>query len=345
MSDIGIWAAYFAIPVLLMMMIRKKKDIPFHRIFFLFIAFILLCGLTHLIDAFIFWWPAYRLSALLRFITAVVSITTVYALYRVLPVILSLRTVAELEAEIEKRRIVEEKLLQNEIALNRALELTTQNNKQLKTFTHILSHNIRNHASNMTLITSLVDPATLDSDNAELFSKITSVSRSLNATLDDLSQAIRIKESVIASEQVDLKAVTNKVLEVFRSDLELNHGIVTTDFQVAEVYFPRIYLESIILNLISNSIKYRSEERNPTIVLRSYVNEDFRTVLECSDNGIGIDLELHGSKIFGLYKTFHERKDAHGVGLFLVKTQVESQGGQIDVTSSPGNGSVFKITF
>jgi chemotaxis family two-component system sensor kinase Cph1 len=344
-SDLGIWASYFAIPILLLILVRKKKDIPFNKIFLLFIAFILLCGLTHLIDAAIFWWPAYRLSALIRFITALVSISAVYALYRVLPLVFNLRTVAELEAEIEKRRVVEDKLTLNEIALNRSLELTTQHNQQLKNFTHILSHNIRNHASNIALVSSLVDTKQLNQENAELFEKINNVSRALNNTLEDLSQAIKIKESVMKATTLDFKAVLEAVLRIFESDLEVNKAKLETDFEVQQVYFPNIYLESILINLISNTIKYRRADRPLEIKLKTYINNEFRTVLECSDNGLGIDLKLHGKKIFGLYKTFHDRKDAHGVGLFLVKTQIESQGGQIEVESTPGNGATFKIIF
>lgn len=344
-SDIGIWASYFAIPTLLLILLRKRKDTPFHRIFLLFIAFILLCGLTHLIDAVIFWWPAYRLSALIRFATAIVSMFSVYALYRVLPLVFNLRSVADLEAEIEKRRIVEDKLTQNEIALNRSLKLTTQHNQQLKNFTHILSHNIRNHASNIALVSSLVEPHKLDAGTAEIFDKINNVSRALNDTLEDLSQAIKIKESVIKSIPLSFKKVTQEVLKIFESDLKVNNAKLDTDYQVEQVFFPPIYLDSILINLISNTIKYRRTDKELEIKLKTYINNEFRTVLECSDNGLGIDLNLHGNKIFGLYKTFHDRKDAHGVGLFLVKTQIESQGGQIEVESTPGNGATFKIIF
>src|SRR5437879_8402500 len=99
-SDVFIWAAYFAIPVLLFSIVKKRKDIPFSRIFWLFIAFIMLCGTTHLVDAIIFWWPAYRLSALIRFATAIVSVFTVYALYKTIPLIYNLRTHEKLQAEI-----------------------------------------------------------------------------------------------------------------------------------------------------------------------------------------------------------------------------------------------------
>lgn len=87
-SDIGIWLAYFFIPVILIWFIKKRPDLPFLPVFWLFGAFIILCGVTHLLDAVIFWYPVYRLSALFRFFTAIVSFITVYALIRDLPKLL-----------------------------------------------------------------------------------------------------------------------------------------------------------------------------------------------------------------------------------------------------------------
>ncbi|WP_031526581.1 sensor histidine kinase [Dyadobacter crusticola] len=464
-SDVGIWAAYFAISVLLLALLRRKKDIPFYSVFLLFVAFILLCGLTHLIDAGIFWWPIYRFSALVRFATAIVSFITVYALYKTLPKVLSMRSVEEYETEIEKRKIVEEKLAASEfllseagrisevggwetdlvtkkrtwsktvydilelpedyplnelslyshvqesfraianeavnnaiahgvewdqeliattltgksvwvrstgrplydengkvtklrgifmnigryknaeLALSKSLEITTRNNEQLKNFTHILSHNIRNHASNMVLLSTLIDSEKLDEENAQLFDKMKDVSNGLNATLEDLSKAIKIKDSVVQSEVLDLHTITEKVLNIFATDLEVNSADVSIEYKEQTVLFPRVYLESIVTNLVSNTVKYRNPAEQLRIVLRSYKNQDGKTVLECRDNGLGIDLELHRKKIFGLYKTFHNRKDAHGVGLFLVKTQIESQGGHIEVESTPGKGTAFKLIF
>ncbi len=102
-SDLAIWAAYFMIPIILLYFIKKKKNVPFHNVFILFGVFILACGLTHLIDAIIFWWPAYRLSALIRFITAIASWGTIIALFRVIPMALNLKTPAELEIIVDKR--------------------------------------------------------------------------------------------------------------------------------------------------------------------------------------------------------------------------------------------------
>ncbi len=91
-SDLTIWLAYFLIPVIIIWFIQKKPDIPFLPVFWLFGAFILFCGATHLLDALIFWWPGYRLSALIRFGTAVVSMITVFALIRDLPKLLNIAT-------------------------------------------------------------------------------------------------------------------------------------------------------------------------------------------------------------------------------------------------------------
>lgn len=90
-SDIAIWLAYFIIPVIIVWFIQKKHDVPFLPVFWLFGAFIILCGFTHLLDALIFWWPGYRLSALVRAITAVISFITVLALIRDLPKALDLK--------------------------------------------------------------------------------------------------------------------------------------------------------------------------------------------------------------------------------------------------------------
>jgi light-regulated signal transduction histidine kinase (bacteriophytochrome) len=233
----------------------------------------------------------------------------------------------------------------NELSLNKTVEMVTKNNQQLKNFTHILSHNIRNHASNISLVSSLVDESTLDEENGELFQKIRKISEGLNTTLEDLSYAIKIKDEIIEAERINFKEITTKILGIIESDVAANHAVVTQQFEVKEVIFPKIYLESILMNLLNNAIKYRKPGIEPRVLLKTYKDENGDTVLECTDNGIGIDLKLHEKKIFGLYKTFHDRKDSHGVGLFLTKTQVDSRGGQITVTSKPNSGSTFKITF
>ena len=120
-SDLIIWLAYMAIPVLLIYFVTKKKSVPFHAIFVLFGLFILCCGFTHLAEAVMFWWPAYRLMGLLKAVTSVVSVATVIALMPALPKALALRTPAELEEEIRRREIVSDKLRESESRFNRTV--------------------------------------------------------------------------------------------------------------------------------------------------------------------------------------------------------------------------------
>ncbi|WP_207492750.1 sensor histidine kinase [Aridibaculum aurantiacum] len=122
-SDLMIWAAYFAIPLIILRYITRRRDIRFHKIYFLFAGFILACGSTHLLDAIIFWFPAYRLSALVRVLTATISWLTVFSLIKLLPTAFSLRTAEELESEIDQRQKAEAELQVKNNLLNEAQDI------------------------------------------------------------------------------------------------------------------------------------------------------------------------------------------------------------------------------
>ena len=113
LSDLAIWAAYFAIPFLIMRYLTRKQNARFIRIFVLFAAFILACGATHFLDALAFWLPLYRLSALVRLATAIISWITVFNLIKFLPIAFSQKTPEQLEEEIEYRKQMEEQLKVN----------------------------------------------------------------------------------------------------------------------------------------------------------------------------------------------------------------------------------------
>ena len=103
-SDVLIWLAYLAIPLVLVVIARRRMDVPFRAVSVLFIAFILTCGFTHFLDMVMFYNPLYRLSGLMKAMTALASWATVFALVRVMPEVLSFRSPAELEREIIERK-------------------------------------------------------------------------------------------------------------------------------------------------------------------------------------------------------------------------------------------------
>ena len=124
-SDLMIWSAYFAIPIVILRFISKRNDIRFIKLYFLFAAFILTCGITHLLDAVSFWIPLYRLNALTRFVTGILSWTTVYYIVKNLPVAFSLRSQEALEIEIEQRKLAEEKYKNLNLELTQRVEERT----------------------------------------------------------------------------------------------------------------------------------------------------------------------------------------------------------------------------
>lgn len=122
LSDLGVWSAYVAIPIVLAYFALRRRDIPFRWIFLLFGAFILACGTTHLMEAIIFWWPAYRLAGVIKLVTALISWATVIALIQLVPKVFAMRGPEELEREIAARLDAEKSLKQANSALEHQIE-------------------------------------------------------------------------------------------------------------------------------------------------------------------------------------------------------------------------------
>jgi signal transduction histidine kinase len=113
-SDLGIGVAYFTIPLALAIFTQRRRDVVFRPIFWLFAAFIFLCGTTHFLDVLTLWVPAYGIQAAVKAATALVSIVTAFALWKLLPQALALPSTAQLEAANAALRRSEERLHQSQ---------------------------------------------------------------------------------------------------------------------------------------------------------------------------------------------------------------------------------------
>ena len=171
------------------------------------------------------------------------------------------------------------------------------------------------------------------------------VSNDLMETINDLAEVVKIKnEGAKELGSVDLKKVMEKVKESMSQVIKDKKAVLNIDFNgTNEIYAPKTYIDSIFLNLTSNALKYSKDDVPPVINVYAEQKDD-RFEIHFSDNGLGIDLQKHGSKMFGLRKTFHRNKDSRGVGLFLTKAQIEAMGGEIDVKSIPDEGTEFIIS-
>jgi PAS domain S-box-containing protein len=223
----------------------------------------------------------------------------------------------------------------------------TRNNKDLKQFSYITSHNFRAPLSNLTGLLNLLDDVPIE--NEELQEILNGFKRStflLNETIDDLVKVVIIKDNPsIQKESVLVKEIFENVFFQLNNQINLYKPNIKIDIEEElHININKAYLESIVLNLMSNALKYRSLTKSPKLTIKAFENEN-AIILSVKDNGIGIDLQKNNDKIFGLYQRFHNYPDSKGLGLYLVKSQVEAMGGTIEVESQVNAGTQFTLTF
>lgn len=235
---------------------------------------------------------------------------------------------------------------QAELDLNNSFRLVNEQNQRLMNFSYIVSHNLRSHTSNIQSIANLIELANSNEEREELINLLKTVSETLNETMHNLNEVVNIQTDVnLSKEPLNLREYIDTTIEVLQDQLALKNAIVYNNVpnDIIVKYNPA-YLESVLLNFISNAIRYSHPERKPVVSLDCLeINKE--TVLSISDNGIGIDLNKNGSKLFGMYKTFTSNPESRGIGLFMSKNQIEAMGGSIDVESELNKGTTFKIHF
>ncbi len=244
-----------------------------------------------------------------------------------------------------QRDVTEEK--EKEKEREQLIRELTQNNKDLKQFSYITSHNLRAPLSNLTGLLNLIEDIPIeDSELKEIINGFSKSTHLLNETINDLVKVIIIKDNPsIQREKVLIKDVFENVFNQLSFLISVNKPILKIDLEdVTILDINKSYLESIFLNLLTNAIKYRDPSRQLRVTISTKVVDD-DLIITFKDNGIGIDLEKNMDKIFGLYQRFHNYPDSKGLGLYLVKSQVESMGGTISVASTVGKGTTFTIVF
>lgn len=223
----------------------------------------------------------------------------------------------------------------------------TRSNMELKQFSYITSHNMRSPLTNLMAISNLIDTSNItDKSTVELIEGFKLSTIHLNETLNDLIKILIIKENTnIELENVVFEKVLNTVTNSITSIINKANAKIEYDFEVVKsIMFNSSYLESILLNLITNAIKYAHPERDPVVkIFTTYQNNKVNLIFE--DNGLGFNEEKVKGKIFGLYQKFHHHPDSKGIGLYLVHSQINALGGSINVTSQENIGTKFIVTF
>jgi PAS domain S-box-containing protein len=223
-------------------------------------------------------------------------------------------------------------------------KLLAHQNKQLHDFAYITTHNLRSPIGNLVSLHELYKICSEQKDKEEMVDKLEEVSLQLLHNVNDLSDSLKEQQDK-QYQEIAFQDVCDNVLRQLSTFIENKNAQIDISFQEkASIAYPKIYLESILLNLVSNALKYSSTKRSVELSISTRV-ENHKTKLIVSDNGQGIDMDKYSHQLFGLYNTFHKNPDAKGIGLFITKTQIESLGGSIHVDSTPDVGTTFTITF
>ncbi len=350
-SSIGIWSAYVAIPIVLSYFILRKKQLPFRGVFVLFGVFILACGTTHLMDAVIFWWPAYRLSGLILMVTAIVSWITVIALIPITPKVLAMRSPEELEGEITEHKKTTAEL----DATNRRLRAAERMKSE---FVANVSHEIRKPMNGVIGMTDLALETDLTAEQREYLETIKLSAQSLTTVINDILDFSKIEAGKLDLEFVDFQ-LRQTIAETLRPlaarakakglQLDCNVAAKVPDGLLGDP----TRLRQILVNLVGNAIKFTEYGRvvlNVTTSENRLESSDHKLVnlqFAVIDTGIGIPRERQRN----VFEAFAQADDATtrrfggtGLGLSICKKLVELMGGTIGLDSAAGCGSTFHFT-
>ncbi|NNF35232.1 MAG: HAMP domain-containing histidine kinase [Saprospiraceae bacterium] len=256
------------------------------------------------------------------------------------------------QLEVQKGKLEKQSSKLSKMVEERTVELSKANedllNKNIKLdqFTGILAHNIRGPVARIKGLADLLKHSTVNAEVDETMMRVRESIYDLDQVLRDLQTILDIQRGHKSGfEQITIVNELNKALSILNDDIvERNVSIKKSIEPGLEIKGYKAYFQSIFYNLLSNAIKFSSEERQPVIEIRGHTDNG-QIILEVEDNGLGIEMKYAGDKIFKLYQRFNYNHPGKGVGLYLVKAQVEAMHGDISLKSKLQEGTTFTMTY
>ena len=335
-SDALITLAYYSIPVILFVLVRKRKDLPFHWMFIMFGAFILGCGTTHLMEIWTLWHSTYRLSGAIKLVTAFLSVGTAIALVPLVPKALAIPTTNErLRAEVEERKHAQAETARLYGEAQAAVRMR-------ETFLATAGHELRTPLNALLLQTHALSRRPSPEDTLRLAHKIELQARRLTRLTDRLLDVTRLTEAgmTLEREEVDLSELAREIVERMTDDTRVPGEIRLDAPAAAVVSGDRLRIEQVVSNLLENALKFGNGQP-VDVAVRA---ENGGVSIAVRDRGIGI-AEADQQRIFGRFERAVSEKHYGGIGLglWICGRIVEAHGGTIAVESRPGDGSTFRV--
>jgi signal transduction histidine kinase len=220
----------------------------------------------------------------------------------------------------------------------------TQANDALQRLGHMVSHDLRGPLANMEGLVSLLDESNMGATpHKEVLGMLKNAFSDFRQQLDDLNELLKSRHtSGELWEEIDIKKEFHQVRQQLLGFLTKAQGEIETVFEIEQFCSVRLYVQSIVYNLVSNSIKYRDPDRQLKVIF-SVKKDNNNIILSVEDNGSGIDLKANRDRLFKPYSRLQTEGEGHGLGLYLIKGQIEALGGWLEVASTLGKGSRFTV--
>lgn len=234
----------------------------------------------------------------------------------------------------------------NQEKLKTMLSVAKEQNDRLTSFANIVTHNLRSHSGNLTFLSEFLEDDFENIIHNENYKLLKQAVGNLQETVAHLTEVAKIREIETSKlQKLNLYDFVEKAMYNIIAMAQNSNALIYNQIDETHcILGVPAYLDSIILNFLTNAIKYKSPKRTPVIELNSLIDNDY-VVFKIKDNGLGIDMERFGDELFQMYKTFHCNENAIGIGLFITKNHIESLGGKVTVSSEVDVGTEFSIYF
>lgn len=338
-SDLLIAAAYFSIPYALWILVKQREDLIHRKLFYLFAAFIFLCGVTHVFGMVGMWYPLYRIDAVIRLLTGIVSLVTSVILWRALPVILQFPSKAQMEAALVEANH-QEVLREKEAASNRMKSEFLAN----------MSHEIRTPLNGVIGMLDVLTQSNLTDRQNECVQVALDASERLLVIINDVLDLSKIEAGKLQFNHADfmLKEVAAEVMDLLRMQADekrLSFPLQIGDGVPAMVHGDSARISQILINLLSNAIKFTREGGVTLRIERVEQTDDALTLdLAVQDTGIGIPQD----RLDAIFEAFTQQDSSiqkhfggTGLGLTIASRLCQLMGGELMVSSEVGVGSTF----
>lgn len=326
-SDAIIGISYFSIPVAIVFFLKKRADLEFRGVFYLFAAFIIACGTNHFIDIYTTWNPSYMFEGVMKAFTALLSIGTAVLVWPLIPLALKLPSPAELKA------------------VNQNLE---DKNNELTHFAYRTSHDLKAPMITARALAKYIqkdidagDYEEAKTNSKTIIDKIGNLENLINEILEMSKADLQEHDS----DRIDMHALL-EVVEDDLSDLSKHYGVrINSDIHLSSGFVSQqTRVKQIIENLVSNSVKYADQNQQDRFVNVVATEDEQNVYISVEDNGVGLE-EDHKNEIFTMFKRFRpDLSFGSGLGMAIVKKHVERLGGEINILS-PEKGTSIQLVF